>query len=164
MKVKCLTEFVTQMIKVNIIITFDMSYYYELILFELPFNSQLVFKELFLTSHKIASRPPVSIYNAWHGDPWVNAGFVHDRRGTSSNVRILIFMTYAASCASLANKSFSVRFRPLWNTCSHSPRDFPGNRQLTYFRRLSTNNLLLVKLCDCVIIPKSGPSCAQSVN
>jgi hypothetical protein len=35
----------------------------------------------------------------------------------------------------------------------------PGTRQFTYFRRLS---ILIVYLLVSVIIPKSGPSCAQT--
>jgi hypothetical protein len=75
---------------------------------------------------------------SWHGRTEILVPmltFVHDGRGTSTN--ILIFATHAhlaslllntICCTSLATWRVSGplhdRFRPLLHTCSHSPRDY----------------------------------------
>ena len=102
--------------------------YYELILFKLPFNSQLIFTEIFVTSPEIASRPPVSIYNAvssWNRESWTSAGFCpwqkkdfYQRSGPYLH-HVRCFLCFIGEL-----NHFSVRFRPLWHPCHHSPWDY----------------------------------------
>ena len=123
-----------------------------LFLFKLPFNSELVFTEIFVTSPEIASRPPVSIYNAvssWNRE-------VRARRSLSQ--RWLLSMTEKGlpptfGCLSSRRTLLLVlhwRIKSLQCSLPSAVKYLQslttglcqGNRQLTYFRRLSTNNLV----------------------
>lgn len=90
---------------------------------------------------EIACRPPTSIYNAfvffirnlwsWHGDPWADAGLVHDGRLILCTTDIFAkhahpvsLLLLNLSCFTDYLDNFCDRFRPLWHTCSHSPRNY----------------------------------------
>ena len=80
-----------------------------------------------------------------HGHPWANAGFVHDRRGTSTNVLLhpylqdvrsssfttsvllmllTCYTTFLASLASWIHFTSWITLQLLWHTYSRSPRDY----------------------------------------
>jgi hypothetical protein len=97
--------------------------------------------------------------------------FVHEGRGTSSNVLLHPYLPDVRSSSFTAFAATTCLTSPTsWNT-SVVATPFavthlqllttglcPGTRQFTYFRRLS---ILIVYLLVSVIIPKSGPTCAN---
>lgn len=75
---------------------------------------------------------------SYHGDPWANAaGFCpwqksdfHQRSAPSLSsrrplIQLHFFVCCYTTCLTFTYEldHFSGRFRPLWHTCSHSPRD-----------------------------------------
>ncbi len=104
-----------------------------------------------------------------HGHPWGIEcwSFVHDRRGTSTNVLLHPYFqdvrssSFTASvllcCFTGGLVHFSSCDTPAVTHNGIIPRYRTG--QLTYFRRLSTSNLFALNSLS-VIIPKSGPSYA----
>jgi hypothetical protein len=69
----------------------------------------------------------------------------------------MMLACYTTFLASLASWITSVAVTHLQSLTTGL---WPGTVQLTYFRRLSTSNLFALNSVR-VIIPKSGPSCAE---
>jgi hypothetical protein len=142
MKVKCLTEFVTQMIKVNIIITFYHATMSKFCLSFLLIPNSFLQNYLWRPLRSRVGRQFQSttqflhgIVRSWHGDPWANAGFCPwQKRDFHQHSDAYLHDVRCFLCFTVELNHFSVRFRPLWNTCSHSPRDYAQvtNNWLTF--------------------------------
>ncbi len=155
--------------------------------FKLPFNFQLnFFTALFVTSLRSRFGRRCRMFNAvfligivwsWQGDPWANAGCCpwqkrdfHQRSAPSLSLRrtliwLLCLLCFHSTCPTSPMTSVCRRDGLSRHTCN-SPRIMPRYPKLTYFRKFSTSDLLwstCVKLYVRVVIPKSGPSCVQSI-
>jgi hypothetical protein len=128
--------------------------YYELILFKLPFNSQLIFTVLFVTSPEIVSRPPVSIYNAvssWNREVLARRSLI--QRWLSSMTEEGLLPTFG-SLSSRRTLLLVLHWRIRLLQCSlpsavKYPQSLatglcPGNRQLTFVDYLLALNSVTV--------------------
>jgi hypothetical protein len=89
---------------------------------------------------------------SWHGDSCANADLC------PSSFTALYELLHNLSYFTDELDHFSVRFRPLWHTCNHSPRDYaqvPNNWLI--FVGYPLSNSLVALNSVCVIVSKIRP-------